>query len=168
MPCTDSVRRAERFIEENAVKAIGLADVASGPGRQRKGAAAGPGAERARPSRPGRRLGRFGRVCARVRVSQPVCGRLQGPLPRAAFRNIAPRHGRTLSYWVTATFTVAIGNVRSTSTPAVRGAKTLWWCRFGLTHYLVLASWKSATSHSWSSIRFSKPESHSVGRRDAG
>ncbi len=79
-----SVRRAERFIEENAVKAIGLADVASGPGRQRKGAAAEPGAERARPSRPGRRLGRFGRVCARVRVSQPICGRLQGPLPRAA------------------------------------------------------------------------------------
>ncbi len=30
------------------------------------------------------------------------------------------------------------------------------------------ASWKSATSHSWSSIRFWKPESHSVGRGDAG
>jgi len=52
-------------------------------------------------------------------------------------------------------------------TPAVRGAKTPRWCRFGLTHYLVLASWKSATSHSWPSIRFWKPESHSAGRRDA-
>jgi hypothetical protein len=37
----------------------------------------------------------------------------------------------------------------------------------GLTHYLVLASWKPAASHSRPSIRFSKPEGHSVGRRDA-
>src|SRR5271165_1120880 len=59
----------------------------------------------------------------------------------------------------------AICYVRSTSTPAVRCAKTPRWCRFRLTRYLVLAGWKP--SHSRPSIRFSKPESHSVGRRDA-
>jgi hypothetical protein len=54
-----------------------------------------------------------------------------------------------------------------TSTPAVRGAKTPCWCRFGLTHYLVRARRKPAASHRRLSIRFSKPESHSVRRRDA-
>src|SRR5271165_2659785 len=59
----------------------------------------------------------------------------------------------------------AICYVRSTSTPAVRCAKTPRWCRFRLTRYLVLAGWKP--SHSRPSIRFSEPGSHSVGRRDA-
>ena len=39
-----------------------------------------------------RRFGHFGRDCARVRVSQPVRGRLQSALPRVAFRNVATRY----------------------------------------------------------------------------
>jgi hypothetical protein len=86
---------------------------------------AGPGAERIGPSRERRRFGHFGRDCARVRVSQPVRGRLQSALPRVAFRTPATRHRRTVSYWVTATSTVAISNDRFTPTPDGRGTRRI-------------------------------------------
>ncbi len=101
-----SVRRAEQFIEEHATKAIGLADIACAAGVSARAlangvspfsrydadgafacAATGHGAQRTHPSKARRRLGRLGCDCPRVRVSQPLRGRLQGPIPRAAFRN---------------------------------------------------------------------------------
>ena len=112
-----SVRRAERFIEENAVKAIGLADVASAAGVSaralqmafRRFRDTTPMAHlralrlelaRSELARAGQNGGSVASVaqCARLRVAQPVRRRLQGPLPRAAFRNAAPRRRRTLSY----------------------------------------------------------------------
>src|SRR5271166_7214080 len=47
------------------------------------------------------------------------------------------------------------GGRRAPSPATMRGALgACRWCRFGLTHYLVLASWKPAASHSRLSIRF--------------
>jgi AraC-like DNA-binding protein len=83
-----SVRRAERFIEENAIKAIGLAEVACAAGVSaralqmafRRFRDTTPMArlralrlelarQRIGPSRERRRFGHLGRDCARVRVS---------------------------------------------------------------------------------------------------
>ncbi len=109
-----SVRRAERFIEENAVKSIGLADVASGAGvsagRCKWAFAAsvtrrewricgrcGWGWRAANgPSLAGRRFGHFGRERTWFRVSQPIRRRVQSPLPRVAFRNATARRPQLL------------------------------------------------------------------------
>ena len=93
-----SVRRAERFIEDNAENAIGLADVASAAGVSARSLQLAfrrfrdttpmahlralrleSGAQRIGPSRAGRWFGHFGRERAWFRISQPIRRRLQEP-----------------------------------------------------------------------------------------
>ena len=108
-----SMRRAEGFIEENAMNAIGspmwLQPRGSAHGRCRRPsvtsatrprwrilrAAARPGAQRIARGSDGGSVTSVA-IAHGFGSPQPVCGRLQSPLPRSAFRKRQPRR-RTLS-----------------------------------------------------------------------